>query len=333
MIDLRSDTVTSPCPEMREAMASATVGDDVYGEDPTVNDLEALAASKMGKEAALFVSSGTQSNLLALLSHCERGDEFIAGQDAHSYKYEGGGAAVLGGIQPQPLHFNDRGELELEEIRACIKPDDFHFARTRLLCLENTQGGKVLAMDYIAKFAELADEYGLLTHLDGARLFNASVKLSIDIKEICSSFNTVSICLSKGLGAPIGSILVGDANTIAKAKRLRKMLGGGMRQAGIIAAGGIFALENNVDRLAEDHANASLLADSLQNLAGFALKEQVQTNMVMLDLPSGQFSKLKGWLSEHDIKLSGQRWVCHKDVSTADVEQIIGLCREFSLNA
>lgn len=315
---------------MRDAMFNASIGDDVYGEDPTVNALEAMMATLTGKEAALFVSSGTQSNLLALLSHCARGDEYIAGQDAHTYRFEAGGAAVLGGIQPQPLPFNERGELDLEQIERTIKPDDFHFARTRLLCLENTQSGKVLAMDYLSEFASLADSHGLKKHLDGARAFNAAVKLSINIKEICDYFDTVSICLSKGLAAPVGSVLVGDRVTIASARRLRKMVGGGMRQAGFLAAAGIYAIENNVSRLEDDHNNASLLADSLQNLAGFAIKEAPQTNMVMLDLPASRFSKLKVLLADNDITVSGQRWVCHKDISTDDVHKVLRLCRQFS---
>lgn len=315
---------------MRDAMFNASIGDDVYGEDPTVNALEAMMAALTGKEAALFVSSGTQSNLLALLSHCARGDEYIAGQDAHTYRFEAGGAAVLGGIQPQPLPFNERGELDLEQIERTIKPDDFHFARTRLLCLENTQSGKVLAMDYLSEFASLADSHGLKKHLDGARAFNAAVKLSINIKEICDYFDTVSICLSKGLAAPVGSVLVGDRVTIASARRLRKMVGGGMRQAGFLAAAGIYAIENNVSRLEDDHNNASLLADSLQNLAGFAIKEAPQTNMVMLDLPASRFSKLKVLLADNDITVSGQRWVCHKDISTDDVHKVLRLCRQFS---
>jgi len=311
-------------------MLEAPLGDDVYGEDPSVNKLEKHAALITGKAAALFVSSGTQSNLLALLSQCERGDEYIAGQDAHAYRFEGGGAAVLGGIQPQPLPFNKRGELDLEQVRRTIKPDDFHFAKTRMLCLENTQGGKVLAMDYLVDYAKLADSAGLRKHLDGARIFNASVKLSISVKDICSFFDTVSICLSKGLAAPIGSLLVGDQETINKARRLRKMLGGGMRQAGMLAAAGFYALENNVERLQEDHAHTRMLAETLQNLPGFNLLEEPETNMVMLDIDVDKFRALKKWLAEHDVTVSGQRWVCHKDISTADVEQVLALCREFS---
>ena len=330
MIDLRSDTVTRPCTMMRQAMNDALLGDDVYGEDPTVNELERRGALIGGKEAALFVTSGTQSNLLALMSQCERGDEFIAGQDAHAYRFEAGGAAVLGGIQPQPLPFNQRGELDLDQVRHTIKPDDFHFAKTRMLCLENTQGGKVLAMNYLEEFAQLAESVDLQTHLDGARLFNASVKLSIDIKEICALFDSISICLSKGLAAPVGSLLLGNQQTIDKARRLRKMLGGGMRQAGMLAAAGLYALENNVDRLADDHANAQLLADSVRNLPGINLLEEPQTNMVMLDIEPEQFHQLKKWLFENNVTVSGQRWVCHKDISTGDIEKVVDLCRKFS---
>jgi len=330
VIDLRSDTVTLPSSEMRQAMFDAPLGDDVYGEDPTVNALEALAAELTGKESALFVSSGTQSNLLALLSQCDRGEEYIAGQEAHTYRFEAGGAAVLGGIQPQPLPFNNLGELDLDQVAATIKPDDFHFAKTKLLCLENTQAGRVLAMAYLADYSRLADKYGLRKHLDGARAFNAAVKLSISIKEICEYFDTVSICLSKGLAAPVGSVLVGDQITIDKARRLRKMVGGGMRQAGILAAAGIYALENNVERLQEDHANALFLADSIRNLAGFNIKEEPQTNMVILDLPKTRFSALKAWLAQHGVTVSGQRWVTHRDISTDDVQRVLDLCVEFS---
>ncbi|MBW1888509.1 MAG: aminotransferase class I/II-fold pyridoxal phosphate-dependent enzyme, partial [Deltaproteobacteria bacterium] len=231
LIDLRSDTVTKPTSEMRVAMAEAEVGDDVFGEDPTVNRLESLAAEMLGTEAAIFTSSGTQANLLALLSFCERGDEYIVGQQAHNYGWEGGGAAVLGSIQPQPLDFEDDGTLDLHKVAQAIKPNDFHFARTKLLCLENTQAGKVLSLDYIQKASD-----------------------------------SISICLSKGLGAPVGSILCSTRERINKARRWRKVLGGGMRQAGIIAAAGIFALKNNVERMAEDHNNALILANGLAQI-------------------------------------------------------------------
>src|SRR2546422_8682064 len=263
VVDLRSDTVTRPSAEMRAAMAAAEVGDDVYGEDPTVNRLEALAAEMLDKEAAVFVCSGTQSNLLALMSHCQRGDEYIVGQQAHTYKFEGGGAAVLGSIQPQPLDYEPDGSLDLAGVEAAIKPDDPHFAKTRLLCLENTQAGKVLTLDYLARAGQCAGAKRLRLHLDGARIFNASVDLGVAVTEISRHFDSVSVCLSKGLGAPVASILCGSRGLIAKARRWRKVLGGGMRQAGVLAAAGIYAFEHNVERLAEDHENASALAEGL----------------------------------------------------------------------
>src|SRR6185503_476525 len=268
VIDLRSDTVTKPTAEMRAAMLAAEVGDDVYGEDPTVNRLEALAAARLGKEAALFVCSGTQSNLLALLSHCERGDEYIVGQQGHTYKYEGGGAAVLGSIQPQPLDYEADGSLDLGRVEGAIKPDDSHFAKTRLLCLENTQGGKVLSLDYLRRAREFTLARGLGLHLDGARIFNAAVHLGVPVLEISKQFDTVSVCLSKGLGAPVGSVLCGSKDLIAKARRWRKVVGGGMRQAGLLAAAGIYALQHNIERLARDHDNASKLADGLSRIDG-----------------------------------------------------------------
>lgn len=329
MIDLRSDTVTQPSESMLDAMRRAETGDDVYGEDPTVNELENQAADLTGKSAALFVSSGTQSNLLALLSHCQRGDEYIAGQDAHTYCYEAGGAAVLGGIQPQPVAFNPRGELDLESIAAAIKPDDYHFAKTRLVCLENTQAGRVLSMDYLEKFSKFADANSLNTHLDGARAFNAVVKLGVDIKDIASHFDSMSICLSKGLAAPVGSILVGDSALIACARRYRKMVGGGMRQAGILAAAGIYALNHHVDRLAQDHHHASVLADALRQSPDFRLKSEPETNMVHLDIPAARFKALQAYLMERDVRVSSQRWVTHRDISLSDIEHVIECCEAF----
>lgn len=329
MIDLRSDTVTQPSEDMLDAMRRAETGDDVYGEDPTVNELESQAANLTGKPAALFVSSGTQSNLLALLSHCQRGDEYIAGQDAHTYRYEAGGAAVLGGIQPQPIAFNPRGELDLETIAAVIKPDDYHFAKTRLVCLENTQAGRVLSMDYLEKFSTFADAHSLNTHLDGARAFNAAVKLDVDIKDIASHFGSMSICLSKGLAAPVGSILVGDSALIASARRYRKMLGGGMRQAGILAAAGIYALNHHVARLAQDHHHAAVLADALRQSPGFRLKSEPETNMVHLDLPAARFKALQAYLLERDVRVSSLRWVTHRDTSLSDIEYVIECCQAF----
>ncbi|MBT4162235.1 MAG: low-specificity L-threonine aldolase [Gammaproteobacteria bacterium] len=329
MIDLRSDTVTRPSAAMMEAMISAQTGDDVYGEDPTVNKLETLAAELTAKEAGLFVSSGTQGNLLALLSHCERGDEYIAGQDAHTYQFEGGGGAVLGGIQPQPLAFNDRGELDLNEIATAIKPNDYHFARTRLVCLENTQSGKVLSLDYIQRFSAFVAERGLRTHLDGARVFNASVRLEVPVDEITRHFDTVSICLSKGLAAPVGSLLVGDKKTIDRARRWRKILGGGMRQAGILAAAGIYALTHHIERLAEDHDHADELATALKRLDSLGVIDDPDTNMVMLDLKTTDFSNLNTFMAAHGITLSSPRLVLHRDISHDDVQTVIDTFRAF----
>ena len=329
MIDLRSDTVTRPTPEMLTAMMAAETGDDVYGEDPTVNELESYAAELTGHEAALFVSTGTQGNLLALLSQCDRGHEYIAGQEAHSYKFEGGGAAVLGGIQPQPLPFNPRGELVQDQVNQAIKPDDFHFARTQLVCLENTQGRKVLSSDYLNQFGALVRSKDLRFHLDGARVFNAAVRQNVPVKAITGLFDSVSICLSKGLGCPAGSLLVSDAVTIQKARRYRKMLGGGMRQVGIIAASGMFALQHHVDRLEIDHRNASNLGDALSQLEHISLAEPVQTNMVMLDLSGVDVKRLQAFLLKREIQISGPRLVTHLDISAEDIEVIIGAFRQF----
>ena len=329
MIDLRSDTVTRPTPEMLTAMMAAETGDDVYGEDPTVNELESYAAELTGHEAALFVATGTQGNLLALLSQCDRGHEYIAGQEAHSYKFEGGGAAVLGGIQPQPLPFNPRGELVQDQVNQAIKPDDFHFARTKLVCLENTQGGKVLSSDYLNHFGAFVRSKDLRFHLDGARVFNAAVRQNVPVKQITGLFDSVSICLSKGLGCPAGSLLVSDAVTIQKARRYRKMLGGGMRQVGIIAASGMFALRHHIERLEIDHRNASNLGDALSQLEHISLAEPVQTNMVMLDLSGVDVKRLQAFLLKREIQISGPRLVTHLDISAEDIEVIIEAFRQF----
>ncbi|RRV07582.1 low-specificity L-threonine aldolase [Pseudomonas sp. v388] len=322
-IDLRSDTVTKPTAGMLEAMSAAPVGDDVYGEDPTVNLLETTTAQRLGFAAALFVPSGTMSNLLGLMAHCERGEEYIVGQQAHTYKYEGGGAAVLGSIQPQPLEVQADGSLDLDQVLAAIKPDDFHFARTRLLALENTLQGKVLPLDYLAAARKLTLDHGLALHLDGARVFNAAVGLGVDIKDITRHFDSVSVCLSKGLGAPVGSVLCGSEQLIGKARRLRKMVGGGMRQAGILAAAGLYALERNVDRLADDHAHAALLAQGLSEL-GYSV-EPVQTNMVYVRI-GDRAASLKAYCAERGISLSAAprlRMVTHMDVSAAQIETVI----------
>ncbi|AJE02305.1 low-specificity L-threonine aldolase [Geobacter pickeringii] len=337
IIDLRSDTVTRPTPAMRAAMADAPVGDDVYGEDPTVNRLEALGAEMLGTEAALFAASGTQTNLLALLSHCGRGDEYIAGQTAHCYRYEGGGAAVLGGIQPQPLDFEPDGTLDLAKVARAIKPTDPHFARTRLLCLENTTAGAVLPLDYLGRAAAFARERELALHLDGARIFNAAVKLGVDVREISRHFDTVSVCLSKGLGAPVGSLLCGSRQLIGTARRWRKVLGGGMRQAGSLAAAGIVALTSHVTRLAEDHANARLLAEGLASIPGVAIDPaEVQTNMVFVSLAPDAADRLVPFLREREILISGResiRLVTHLDVTAADIERTVAAFREFFAHA
>jgi len=332
-IDLRSDTVTKPTAAMRAAMLAAEVGDDVYGEDPTVNRLEALAAARLGKEAALFVCSGTQSNLLALLSHCERGDEYIVGQQGHTYKYEGGGAAVLGSIQPQPLDYEPDGSLDLGRVEAAIKPDDSHFAKTRLLCLENTQGGKVLPLDYLRRAYEFTRARGLGLHLDGARVFNAAVHLQVPVTEISRHFDSVSVCLSKGLGAPVGSVLCGSRELIAKARRWRKVVGGGMRQAGVLAAAGIFALENNVERLARDHENARVLAQALAVIEGITVAPGgAQTNMVFINVEPQRALRLREYLKSQGMLISGQgsiRLVTHLDVERADIDRFAAAVREF----
>ncbi|WP_275544644.1 MULTISPECIES: low-specificity L-threonine aldolase [unclassified Pseudomonas] len=323
LIDLRSDTVTQPTAAMREAMMAAELGDDVYGEDPTVNRLESWLAAELGFEAALFVPTGTMSNLLGLMAHCERGDEYIVGQQAHTYKYEGGGAAVLGSIQPQPIDGEADGSLDLAKVEAAIKQDDFHFARTRLLALENTMQGKVLPLEYLAAAREFTRRRGLSLHLDGARLYNAAVKLGVPAREITRHFDSVSVCLSKGLGAPVGSVLCGSAELIAKARRLRKMVGGGMRQAGVLAAAGLHALQHQVERLAEDHANAERLGAALTEL-GYSV-EPVQTNMVYVQLGE-RAGQIKAFMAERGIAVSAAprlRLVTHLDVSAKQIEQVI----------
>jgi threonine aldolase len=332
-IDLRSDTLTQPVAAMKQAMFAAQLGDDVYGEDPTVNMLEKKAALLLGKEDAIFCSSGTQSNLIALMAHCDRGDEYIVGQDAHTYKYEAGGAAVLGSIQPQPILFDADGTLNLDTVKSVIKPDDSHFARTKLLCLENTTGGKVLPLAYLNKAKDLVDEHQLAFHLDGARLFNAAVSQKVDVKQITTAFDSVSICLSKGLGAPIGSVLVASSDIIVKARRTRKMLGGGMRQAGMLAAAGIYALDNHVHRLEDDHNNAQLLAQGLSVIEGITL-HGVQTNMLFIS--AQRQAQLIDFLADKNIILSNSkmiRLVTHLDINSDDVASVITAVKEFYSNS
>ena len=329
-IDLRSDTVTRPSPGMRAAMAAAEVGDDVYGDDPTVNRLQASIAERFGFESALFFASGTQSNLAALMAHCGRGDEYLVGQEAHTYSYEQGGAAVLGSIHPQPLQNEPDGGISIERIAKAIKPRDIHFAPTRLLALENTIGGRVLPPAYQGQVTEFAHAQGLGTHLDGARIFNAIVKLQIDERAAVAGFDSVSVCLSKGLGAPAGSVLLGSGDFIAHARRWRKALGGGMRQAGVLAAAGLYALEHHVQRLADDHANAQYLAEGLRAMG---LKvEPPQTNVVYVDIPAQQVAGLKIHLEQCGILASvapHTRMVTHLDVARAKIEKTLQAFRDY----
>lgn len=334
MIDLRSDTVTRPSPAMREAIARAEVGDDVFGDDPTVNALQERMAQMLGKEAALFMPTGTQSNLCALMSHCQRGDEYIVGQMAHTYRWEAGGGAVLGSIQPQPIAHQADGTLALAEIEASIKPDDPHFARSRLLCLENTLGGRLMTMAYLQDATALARRHGLATHLDGARLFNAAVGLGgeprANARAMAELFDSVSVCFSKGLGAPAGSALVGSKELIARAKRVRKMAGGTMRQAGILAAAAMHALDHHIDRLADDHVRARRLADALQGLPGVNVQSP-QTNMVFIDLPHERAATVVAGLREQGVLSTGLyqlRLVTHLDVNDQDIDTAIAVLRQ-----
>lgn len=332
MIDLRSDTVTRPTKAMRKAMANAEVGDDVLGDDPTVNRLQELAAEKLGMEAALFVPSGTQGNLISLLTHCARGDEYVVGQQAHTYRYEGGGAAVLGGIQPQPLEFETDGTLDLDRVARAVKPRDAHFARTRLVCLENTHHGRPLPLDYLSRYSDFCRHRGLARHLDGARMFNAAVACGVDVEEIARHFDSVSFCLSKGLGAPVGSLVCASKAFIREAHRWRKVTGGGMRQAGVIAAAGIVSLTEHVDRLAEDHANAERLAAALDEIPGLELEGRAQTNMVFARVPESRRPDLVRHLAGRDIHvvdMNPLRLVTHMDVGDSDIDRVIKAFQEF----
>jgi threonine aldolase len=334
MIDLRSDTVTQPTPAMRAAMMAAPLGDDVFGDDPTVNALQDKIAAMLGFEAALFTPTGTQSNFCGILSHCQRGDEYLVGQMAHTYRWEGGGAAVLGSVQPQPLAHAADGSLPLVDIEAAIKPDDAHFAKTRLLALENTIGGKLLPFDYVQAATKLAKSKGLATHLDGARLFNAAVAQAVqtngdaraEARRIAQCFDSVSVCFSKGLGAPVGSALCGSKEFIQRAHRIRKMAGGGMRQAGVLAAGALFALDHHIERLADDHALAKQLSAVFEKIDG-ATVDPVHSNIVFVDLNGPAKAKAAGLLDhlkQHGILATGLyrlRFVTHLDVDAAAVER------------
>jgi len=332
LIDLRSDTVTRPNEAMRRVMLGAEVGDDVFGDDPTVNRLQKVLAERLGYEAGLFAPSGTQTNLIALMTHCQRGDEYIVGQDAHTYKYEGGGAAVLGSIQPQPIENSEDGALPLAKVAAAIKPDDAHFARTRLVALENTIGGKVVPLAACSELTAFANGRGLATHLDGARLFNAAVALDVAPREVARGFDSVSICLSKGLGAPVGSVLLGPREFIERARRPRKMLGGGMRQAGILAAACLHALEHHVERLAEDHANAQRLADGLRTIEDVTVNGP-HTNMLFVAVPADRLTELGAFMAARGILLLARaptvRLVTHLDVDRAGIDRAVAAFKEF----
>jgi threonine aldolase len=332
MIDLRSDTVTKPCKEMLEIMFKSETGDDVYGEDPTINHLEEKVSDMLGMEDAIFASSGTQTNLMALLTHCSRGDEYIVGQLAHTYKYEAGGAAVLGSIQPQPLDFEKDGTLDLDKVLKFIKPVEYHFAKTRLLCLENTTSGLALPMDYLKQAKLFVQENKLRFHLDGARIFNAAVKHDLYVKEISGMFDTVSVCFSKGLGTPVGSALCGSKEDINEARRWRKMLGGGMRQAGILAGACIYALDNNIERLEQDHDNAKTLAKGLSDIDQLhVIYDSAQTNMVYVNLKE-DLLELADFMKEKGIVIpSGKelRLVTHLDISSDNIKTVIDTFKQY----
>ena len=331
LFDLRSDTVTQPTAAMRAAMAAAPVGDDVFGDDPTINALQERVAAMAGKEAALIASSGTQTNLLALLSHCQRGEEYLVGQEYHTYRYEAGGAAVLGGIVPQPFEVSSDGTLDLAAVAKRIKPDDPHFPITRLLALENTHTGKVIPQSYMEQARQLVDQHGLKLHLDGARVFNAAVATGLSLAELSAPFDSVSICFSKGLGTPIGSVLVGDKAFIKRAHRWRKMLGGGMRQAGIVAAAMHHALDHHVARLAEDHDNAAKLAAGLSQLPQLQV-EPAQTNMVYINYASAAVAKqVSEHLRKQDIVVGTAqrlRLVTHLGIPATAIDGIVAAFKE-----
>jgi threonine aldolase len=325
IIDLRSDTVTRPTAAMRDAMFAAPVGDDVYGEDPTVNLLEEIAAERLGKDAALFVSSGTQSNLIAILAHCARGEEVLIGDGYHVFAHEARGSSVLGGVSMHPLTTDGHGGLTPQQVTDHVKADDPHFPMTKLLSLENTVSGAVQPADLVASLAAAARAAGLAVHLDGARVANAAVATGQTLAEAASSFDTVSVCLSKGLGAPVGSVLCGPTDLIHRGRRLRKMLGGGMRQAGFLAAAGIYALEHHIDRLADDHALAARLATGLSAIEGLGVKHE--TNMVFID--PDDMTGLRAHLATSNIVVAGSRLVVHLDITSNDVDTIIAAVAAF----
>ena len=333
-IDLRSDTVTRPTQGMRQAMSNASVGDDVYGEDPSVNRLESQMAELLSHEAGLFVTSGTQGNLLAILTHCQRGEEYIAGSRSHAYLDEAGGGAVLGSVQPQPIDNEEDGTLDLEKVSAAIKPDDFHMAITRLVCLENTFSGIPLPLGYLRAAQALADRYRLRSHLDGARVFNAAIGCKVDVSEITQHFDSVSTCLSKGLGAPVGSVLTGNREFIARARRWRKMLGGGTRQAGVLAAAGLYALDHHIERLTQDHDNATSLAQLLSGLDEAKVHPaDLRTNMVFVSFPADSLEGLSDHLRESGILVTAQsnpvRLVTHLDLTEEHISKTVQAMKDY----
>ena len=330
-IDLRSDTVTLPTPAMREAVYRTELGDDVFGEDPTTNRLEEMAAERMGKEAALLVASGTMGNLVCTLTHCRRGEEVILGDWSHTFLYEAGGMSTLGGIHPHTICNQPDGTMRLEDIEGAIRGNNVHFPRTRLICLENTHNrcyGSALTSEYIDSVSALAKEHGLSVHLDGARIFNAAVALGVDVKELTANVDSLIFCLSKGLSAPVGSVVCGSSEFIAEARRARKVLGGGMRQTGVIAAAGITALEEMVDRLAEDHENARRLAEGIASIGGLSIElAKVQTNIIYFELDEGRMTpmELVTELNKKEVKLLSVgarrlRVVTHYGISAEDID-------------
>lgn len=332
-LDFRSDTLTRPCAGMRRVIAEAEVGDDYYREDPTVQALEARIAELFDKEAAILNTSGTQSNLVAVMSHCGRGDAYLVGNGAHSHLNELGGAAMLAGVQPKAVPNQPDGTLALQDIAATVNPAGLIFAPCKLLALENTIGGKVLPMDYVRAATDLAQAQGMASHLDGARVFNASVALKLPVAEVVRPFDTISVCLSKGLGAPVGSLLVGPAEVIERARRHRQALGGGLRQAGILAAAGLYALEHNVERLAEDHARAQQLAAALNGIEGVDA-ETPQSNIIFAHVDPAVAGRFAAFLAAAGIRCSGtearQRWVTHLDIDDAGLEETIGVLGRFA---
>jgi threonine aldolase len=338
-IDLRSDTVTLPTQTMRQAIYNADLGDDVFGEDPTTNRLEKMSAERTGKEAAMLVASGTMGNLVSILTHCRRGEEVILGDQSHTFVYEAGGMSALGGIHPHTVVNQPDGTMRIEDIESAIRGNNIHFPRSRLICLENTHNrcyGSALTPQYIESVAKLAGERGLSVHLDGARIFNAAVALGVDVTELTRYADSVTFCLSKGLSSPVGSVVCGTSQFIAEARRNRKILGGGMRQSGIIAAAGITALEQMVDRLAEDHENARRLAEGIARIPGLSIElNRIQTNIIYFNIADDQFTagKLMTRLADRGIKIlltgpSRLRAVTHYGISAEDINSALAALNE-----